>query len=132
MSFKQLEQVSDFNKFFNTKEMKDYKGPLDPVVVDIRIRLIHEELEELKKELKVDGYDYQKAAKELADLTYVVLGTASALGFEDVFEAVFDVVHASNMSKLGPNGKPIYNEFGKVLKPSTYTPADLTFLSEEK
>lgn len=132
MSFKQLKQVSDFNKFFKTKEMKDYKDPLDPNVVNTRLRLIHEELEELTKELKVDDYNYKKAAKELADLMYVVLGTASALGFEEVFEDVFDEVHSSNMSKLGPDGKPIYDEFGKVLKPKTYTPANLNFLSEEK
>jgi len=62
-------------------------------------------------------------AKELADLLYVVYGTAAAYGIP--IDDVYREVHRSNMSKLGPDGKPIYREDGKVLKGPNYTPADI-------
>lgn len=67
----------------------------------------------------------RKAAllKELCDLVYVAVGTAVAMGMP--FDVAFNRVHASNMSKLGPDGKPIYREDGKVIKPDTYVPANL-------
>ena len=64
--------------------------------------------------------------KELADLAYVIYGTAEALGW-DLDEAI-KRVHASNMSKIGADGKPIYRSDGKVLKGPTYKEPDLTDL----
>lgn len=92
----------------------------------LRARLIAEEACEVDAEiiaaLEGDG-DYEGMAKELADLLYVVYGTADALDIP--LEAVFQEVHRSNMSKLGEDGKPIYREDGKVLKGPNYRPADV-------
>lgn len=102
-----------------------------------RLTLIDEELGELVDELMdfddMDGdglgsvrsdIDYKAVAKELADLVYVVYGTALALGI-DLDKAV-RLVHDSNMSKLWPDGKPRYRESdGKVLKPPTYVVPDM-------
>ncbi len=66
--------------------------------------------------------------KELADILYVVWGTAISFGLP--LEEVFRRVHESNMSKLGDDGKPIYREDGKVLKGPNYKPVDLRDLFE--
>jgi predicted HAD superfamily Cof-like phosphohydrolase len=66
---------------------------------------------------------YEALAKELADLLYVVYGTADLL--EIPLEAVFAEVHRSNMSKVGPDGQVLRREDGKILKPSTYREADV-------
>jgi predicted HAD superfamily Cof-like phosphohydrolase len=66
---------------------------------------------------------YEALAKELADLLYVVYGTADLL--EIPLEAVFAEVHRSNMSKVGPDGQVIRREDGKILKPDTYREADV-------
>jgi predicted HAD superfamily Cof-like phosphohydrolase len=66
---------------------------------------------------------YEALAKELADILYVVYGTADLL--EIPLEAVFAEVHRSNMSKIGPDGEVIRREDGKILKPDTYREADV-------
>jgi predicted HAD superfamily Cof-like phosphohydrolase len=72
----------------------------------------------------------EELAKELADLLYVVYGTAEELGIP--LEEVFAKVHESNMSKVWDDGTVHYNEFGKVLKPNTYSPPDLSFIHEHR
>ena len=67
--------------------------------------------------------------KELADLLYVVYGAADLLGLN--IDAAFAEVHKNNMSKLGPDGKPIRREDGKVIKPEGYKPCDLKHLIED-
>ena len=62
--------------------------------------------------------------KEICDLVYVLVGFCRAYGWD--FDAAFAEVHRSNMSKLGPDGKPIYREDGKVLKGPNYSPADVS------
>lgn len=66
---------------------------------------------------------YDALAKELADVLYIVYGTADLL--EIPIEAVFGEVHRSNMSKVGPDGQVIRREDGKILKPDTYREADV-------
>jgi predicted HAD superfamily Cof-like phosphohydrolase len=66
---------------------------------------------------------YEALAKELADVLYIVYGTADLL--EIPLEAVFAEVHRSNMSKVGPDGQVIRREDGKILKPDTYREADV-------
>jgi predicted HAD superfamily Cof-like phosphohydrolase len=66
---------------------------------------------------------YEALAKELADVLYIVYGTADLL--EIPVEAVFAEVHRSNMSKVGPDGQVIRREDGKILKPDTYREADV-------
>jgi len=91
-----------------------------PTVVDeqtreLRIRLIQEEFEELKEALVRD--DLESISKELADLLYVVYGTAVSYGID--LDPVFREVHRSNMSKVGGYKR----EDGKWVKPATYSPA---------
>lgn len=74
------------------------------------------------------GLSIRDLAKELGDLEVVTVGTLDVLGIDG--DEVFDAVHRSNMSKLGPDGKPIRREDGKILKPDTYKPADLSWIPE--
>lgn len=95
--------------------------------IKMRMKLIGEEYQELIDELidinQGDGSIF-RVAKELSDLLYVVYGTAVYLDIP--VQDVFDAVHVSNMSKLGPDGKPILRYDGKVMKTSpTYRSPDL-------
>lgn len=108
-----------------------------------RIALITEEFEETIAALKevdnnwhtLDGWPEYKAskehlAKELADLLYVVYGTADE--FKIPLAQVFETVHNSNMSKVWDDGTVHRNEYGKVLKPPTYSPPDLSFIHGDR
>lgn len=88
---------------------------------ELRQKLITEEYKEVMEAFEKD--DIVNLAKELADLVYVVFGTALACGFD--LDNVFRQVHASNMSKLGEDGKPILREDGKVLKGPGYFEPDI-------
>ena len=98
-------------------------------LLEMRVDLTDEEVEEVLKELPMDyrpgGARMDKAAltKELADLLYVTYGMAVTFGLP--IDEVFERVHQSNMSKLGDDGKPIYREDGKVLKGPNYQPPTL-------
>ena len=85
-------------------------------LAELRMRLIDEEKWEVESELFSGNKG--KLAKELADLLYVVYGTAATYGIP--IDEVFNRVHESNMSKLGENGKPVYRNDGKVLKGPNY------------
>lgn len=87
---------------------------------DTRLNLTSSTMEEATEEL----------AKELADLLYVVYGTAEELGIP--LEWVFKAVHKSNMSKVWSDGTVKRNDFGKILKPDTYTKPDLSFIHEHR
>ena len=84
---------------------------------ELRIRLIQEEFDELKEALASD--DLSSIAKEVADLLYVVYGTAVSYGID--MPPVFREVHRSNMSKVGGYKR----EDGKWVKPATYSPASI-------
>jgi len=122
---KQLSQVKEFHKAFGSRIGKHPGLPEDKELA-LRQKLIIEEACEVSDEL-IEGKSIVRTAKELADLMYVTLGTVLSLGLQSEFERCFDAVHASNMSKL-EDGKPVYREDGKVLKSSSYKPADLSFL----
>lgn len=102
--------------------------------IDLRFRLIHEETGEVLMALerlrwhaeatpRRDSKGWQAVAKELADLLYVVYGTADVLGIP--LPQVYSRVHASNMTKLGRDGKAIKDEGGKVLKGPNYEEPDM-------
>ena len=82
----------------------------------LRIDLIREELDELKEAM--DNKDLQEVADALTDILYVTYGAGHAFGIN--LDKCFEEVQTSNMSKLGENGKPIYNEAGKVMKGPNY------------
>ena len=94
----------------------------------LRLSLIKEELDELKD--AIDGKDLVEIADALTDILYVTYGAGHAFGIN--LDKCFDEVQNSNMSKLDVNGKPIYNEFGKVLKGPNYFKPNLRKFLEEK
>ena len=87
-----------------------------------RYNLIKEELDELKK--AIDNKDLLEVADALTDILYVTYGAGHAFGIN--LDKCFDEVQQSNMSKLGDDGKPIYNDKGKVMKGPNYFKPDLT------
>jgi len=128
---KQLQQLIEWHKKFEVP----YRTEPDPFddsdeqmsLVNLRYRIMHEELKEWKESAMYND-DIDKRAKELADILYTVFGTIITEGLQDSIERVFDEVHASNMSKLGTDGKPIKRADGKVLKGENYKEPDLSFL----
>ena len=88
----------------------------------LRIDLIKEEFEELS--IAMDNKDLLEVADALTDILYVTYGAGHAFGID--LDKCFDEVQNSNMSKLDENGKPIYNENGKVMKGPNYFKPDLS------
>ena len=88
----------------------------------LRIDLIKEELEELTNAMKEK--DLTEVADALTDILYVTYGAGHAFGIN--LDRCFEEVQSSNMSKLGEDGKPIYNEAGKVMKGPSYFKPDLS------
>lgn len=110
-------QVEEFHRKF---ELTINKTPTLPHVEDrrLRFRLINEELQELRR-----ARTLVDVADALGDLLYVVLGAAVTYGMD--LQTVFEEIHRSNMSKLWEGGKVVKDAHGKVMKPLTYSPADL-------
>lgn len=92
---------------------------------DLRSKLISEEANEFRE--ACEKKDPIEIIDAICDLLYVVYGAAIALGID--IDPFFNEVHRSNMSKLDPDtGKPIVREDGKILKPSSYSPPDLSMV----
>ena len=113
--------MSNFNKvkiFMETfgQEVKNKPSFSSEKINDLRYELIREELDEFKEALK--NNDILEVADALTDILYVTYGAGHAFGID--LDKCFEEVQQSNMSKLNENGKPIYNEFGKVMKGSRY------------
>jgi len=85
-------------------------------IVNLRLNLIEEELQELQEAIKQE--DLLEVADALTDILYVTYGAGHAFGID--LDNCFDEVQKSNMSKLGTDGKPIYNQSGKVMKGPKY------------
>lgn len=98
----------------------------DRELVSLRSSLIMEEAGEVFDELQREEVDPERLTKELCDLLYVTIGCAVAFGLP--LDDAFERVHESNMSKLGPDGRPTFRDDGKVLKPPTYKKPDLSDL----
>ena len=88
----------------------------------LRLSLIQEELDELTKAIKEN--DILEVADALTDILYVTYGAGHSFGIN--LDKCFDEVQKSNMSKLGKDGKPIYNENGKVMKGPDYFKPDIS------
>ena len=118
--------MSNFNKvkiFMETfgQEVKNKPSFSSDKINNLRYELIREELDELKEALK--NKDLLEVADALTDILYVTYGAGHAFGID--LDKCFDEVQNSNMSKLDENGKPIYNEHGKVMKGPKYYKPDL-------
>ena len=116
-----FEKVGIFMKTFG-QEVKTKAALSNNKINELRISLINEELEELKK--AIEDNDILEVADALTDILYVAYGAGHAFGID--LDKCFNEVQESNMSKLGPDGKPIYNESGKVMKGPNYFKPDLS------
>ena len=116
-----FQKVGIFMKTFG-QEVK-YKAELgDEKLNQLRISLINEELDELKTAIKDNNI--LEVADALTDILYVTYGAGHSFGVD--LDKCFDEVQKSNMSKLGDDGKPIYNEAGKVMKGPNYFKPNLS------
>ena len=116
-----FEKVGLFMKTFG-QEVKTNSGFSSDKINKLRIDLIEEELEELKD--AINKKDLKETVDALTDILYVAYGAGHAFGID--LDKCFDEVQNSNMSKLGQNGEPIYNDSGKVMKGPNYFKPDLS------
>ena len=116
-----FEKVKIFMEAFG-QEVKKSSSLSTEKINDLRISLINEEFEELKQAIK--DKDIKEVADALTDILYVTYGAGHAFGIN--LDKCFDEVQNSNMSKLGNDGKPIYNEKGKVMKGPNYFEPNLS------
>ena len=116
-----FEKVRLFMKTYG-QEVKDKAGFSDAKTNKLRIDLIKEELEELTE--AIQDKNLLEVADALTDILYVTYGAGHAFGID--LDKCFEEVQNSNMSKLGEDGKPIFNEAGKVMKGPNYFKPDLS------
>ena len=120
--------VKKFMETFGQEVKLKAEFPSDKIV-KLRYELIKEELDEFKMALK--DKNLKEVADSLTDILYVTYGAGHAFGID--LDKCFDEVQRSNMSKLGSDGKPIYNENGKVMKGPRYFEPNLSqFLKNKK
>ena len=115
-----FEKVGIFMKTFG-QEVKNKAELGDEKLNQLRISLINEELDELKTAIKDNNI--LEVADALTDILYVTYGAGHSFGID--LDKCFHEVQKSNMSKLGKDGKPIYNETGKVMKGPNYVKPNL-------
>jgi len=116
-----FKKVGLFMKTFG-QEVKTKPSLSSEKINNLRINLINEELEEFKEAIK--NNDIKEVADALTDILYVTYGAGHAFGVD--LDKCFEEVQNSNMSKLGEDGKPIYNEAGKVMKGPNYFKPNLS------
>ena len=116
-----FEKVKKFMTTFG-QEVKTNPSFASDKINLLRYELIKEELDEFK--LALQNNNLLEVADALTDILYVTYGAGHAFGID--LDKCFDEVQNSNMSKLDKNGKPIYNEMGKVMKGENYFKPDLS------
>ena len=115
-----FEDVKTFMKTFGQKIITKPQFP-DEKTMSLRFELIREELNELEQAMKEK--DLKEVADALTDILYVTYGAGCAYGID--LDKCFKEVQTAKMSKLGKDGKPIYNEKGKVMKGPNYLAPNL-------
>ena len=116
-----FESVKKFMETFG-QEIKEKASFPNDKITSLRYDLIKEELDELKE--AIDKKDIKEVADALTDILYVTYGAGHAFGIN--LDKCFEEVQNSNMSKLGKDGKPIYNDNGKVMKGPNYFKPNLS------
>ena len=119
-----MSNFKSVKKFMQTfgQEVKNKAEFPEEKIVKLRLDLIREELEEFRE--AVEKKDIKEVADALTDILYVTYGAGHAFGID--LDRCFEEVQNSNMSKLGNDGKPIYNDQGKVMKGPKYFKPDLS------
>ena len=116
-----FEKVKKFMQTFGQEVRSEASLPRDKII-NLRLDLISEELSELNE--AIEKKDIKEVADALTDILYVTYGAGHSFGIN--LDKCFEEVQNSNMSKLGPDNKPIYNEHGKVMKGPNYFKPDLS------
>ena len=116
-----MQAVSEFHVSFNLPVATRPQGHVGDELALLRVELLREEFEEFKD--AVEREDIVAIADALGDIVYVAYGAALTYGID--LDAVLSEIHRSNMSKLGPDGRPLMRDDGKVLKPATYSAPDI-------
>ena len=118
-----MSNFDDVKTFMQTfgQEVKIKAEFPEEKIVKLRYNLIQEELDELQNAIKTK--DLKEIADALTDILYVTYGAGHAYGID--LDKCFKEVQKSNMSKLGEDGKPIFNDKGKVMKGPNYSEPDL-------
>ena len=116
-----FESVKKFMETFG-QEIKEKASFPNDKITSLRYELIKEEVDEFKE--AIDKRDIKEVADALTDILYVTYGAGHAFGIN--LDKCFEEVQNSNMSKLGKDGKPIYNEKGKVMKGPNYFKPNLS------
>ena len=116
-----FESVKKFMETFG-QEIKEKASFPNDKITSLRYDLIKEELDEFKE--AIEKKDIKEVADALTDILYVTYGAGHAFGIN--LDKCFNEVQNSNMSKLGSDGKPIYNDKGKVMKGPSYFKPDLS------
>ena len=115
---KQLDHVEKFHDTFGITNKYQPEARVGEATIALRHRLMAEENEEyLEAALAGDAVE---VADALGDMMYILCGTILSHGMQHIIEEIFEEIQASNMSKLGADGKPIYREDGKVMKGPNY------------
>ncbi len=97
-----------------------------------RVAMVREEAQEVCEAI-TEGGDLAHIAKELADLQSIIAGTVVTFGLQEHWADIMQEVHRSNMSKVTPDGTVLYHpETGKIMKPDTYSPADIESIIKPK
>ena len=120
-----LEQVGEFHEAFGVPILPTAQLPHEERR-KLRYRILKEEFEEYVAAENDD--DIAEVADALGDMVYVIAGTALEYGIP--LDRVLDEIHRSNMAKLGPDGKPIKRDDGKVIKPDGWQPPDIAAVLE--
>lgn len=126
---KQLKAVEEFHTAFGQENGK-YPRPLEEHEFNLRHSLMREENDEYLEACFKNSL--VEIADALGDQLYILCGTILKHGMQHIIEDVFDEIQASNMSKLGDDGKPILREDGKILKGPGYFRPDLSKFIEIK
>ena len=118
-----MSNFDDVKIFMETygQEIKKEHGFPDEKIIKLRLDLIKEELNELTE--AIENKDIIEVADALTDILYVTYGAGHSFGIN--LDQCFAEVQRSNMSKLGSDGKPLYNELGKVMKGPNYSEPNL-------
>jgi len=126
---KQLEAVKIFHQTYKIGYSTSPKASLGAAKNELRYNLMKEENEEYYQAVQND--DLTEIADALGDMLYILCGTIIEHGLQDKIEAVFDEIQRSNLSKLGPDGQPLYREDGKVIKGPNYSKPNFTCILKE-
>lgn len=120
---RKIDAVELFHKSFGLGVSESPRADLGQEKNMLRFNLMDEENKEYLQ--AAQNNDLVEVADALGDMLYILCGTILEHGMQYKIEEVFEEIQRSNMSKLGPDGKPIYREDGKVLKGPDYTAPDI-------